>query len=180
MILKVLFYPSIFKEVDICRGRAPWIKQMRCVARLAGNFVTCKTTTVPHPQSPVTSGQQFKIWYENWEYMKLYQFKISLLATSDLWVPTSYIIDSFTVPISGPYDQSNRGLNPTKKDIINILSGLKGDQRSNQQQQLLTICDELREDGNYVFFQPYISEVGQVFWRLKLYRVSHHGPTDFR
>ena len=65
---------------------------------------------------------------------------------------------------TGPHDRLNRGLNPVKKDIVNMLTNLRGNKKCNQQEQLFIITEELRADGHFIFYQPYIAEVSAFMY----------------
>ena len=81
-----------------------------------------------------------------------------------------------TYSLSGDIDENNRGLNPTKVDLRNLLGSLNKKQvgTKNDQRYLKDLCCDLTKQGHFVYYQPYQSE-DVSFYGQKFNNLNWHG-----
>ena len=65
------------------------------------------------------------------------------------------------------YDDKNRAINPTKKDMENLLRNMRKNNSKTDQHRLKDLVEDYKEEGNFAYFQPYqdlVSMIRYNFW----------------
>ena len=60
------------------------------------------------------------------------------------------------------YDDKNRAINPTKKDMENLLRNMRKKNSKTDQHRLKDLVEDYKEEGNFAYFQPYQDLVSMI------------------